>query len=711
MDRPTVQRSSLPLWSQPYPHSAPQNRTYPPPFPAQYPPHDQHDPYPAPTLYPTVVSQQFPQVHRNSQPLPNTLIPGGPASRPRVKSTAGGNSYFEQPAPPFPSLVSPHFPQAHPFPHHLPSHPSNPPVFQPQSSGYQFPPPNQPHDEVPIRPSPMSARRSSSSPAINRIPAPDVPPPIPPLPPHYQSSNHQHTPQRLSPVPPPIPIPSPGHSYRSDSSPLYDSPFEAAAPPFSAPHQPHISSPPRFPTSSPPSFEGDVKRVPVDEEEEALAFAIALSEKESMERTGEVYQEEEDLAKAIEESVKHTSSYGISISSAGAGPSTFPKTTSPLSFPSPLPASEPSFPTHTYLASPNTSHFSASRPTSKVSSPLIHPVKSSVNDDEALAHQLAVEEAAAAETGPSSSKPHSPVLPNPKPETTRPPPPAPSSSSRRRQEPNQSKFTVVNVDSDLPPASRKHQEANQSKIDVGDSDSEPPPPLYHHVVSAQTSAPAKTSPTLPNKNAALGRSTSASVVTPSSSRLSPVPDPADQSHGGRSQSVDTLPISSSSTRLSPPTLTNPSSLASVEESSNSPPVQSPASPTGPVPANSFIDQKLLYGVCKFSPSCAEVRGIFNDANSFSFQALGFNPPQISTIKTTLMGGVPNVISLPTGRFMPFHIQAPDWRHLLKMMARLSGSRIEASVEALAANKQELKLRTVVQFIKVRTGPILRPFHF
>ena len=82
-------------------------------------------------------------------------------------------------------------------------------------------------------------------------------------------------------------------------------------------------------------------------------------------------------------------------------------------------------------------------------------------------------------------------------------------------------------------------------------------------------------------------------------------------------------------------------------------------------------------------------------------ALGFNPPQISSIKTTLKGGVPNVISLPTGRFVPFHIQAPDWRHLLKMMARLSGTRVEASIEAMAGTKQELKLRTVVQFVRVR----------
>lgn len=59
-----------------------------------------------------------------------------------------------------------------------------------------------------------------------------------------------------------------------------------------------------------------------------------------------------------------------------------------------------------------------------------------------------------------------------------------------------------------------------------------------------------------------------------------------------------------------------------------------------------------------------------------------------------------MVSLPVGKTPPFHIQAPNWRQLLKLMARLSGTRIEASLEAMAATKQELKLRTVVQFIKV-----------
>ncbi|KAF8974185.1 hypothetical protein BDZ97DRAFT_1899941 [Flammula alnicola] len=61
--------------------------------------------------------------------------------------------------------------------------------------------------------------------------------------------------------------------------------------------------------------------------------------------------------------------------------------------------------------------------------------------------------------------------------------------------------------------------------------------------------------------------------------------------------------------------------------------------------------------------------------------------------------MPNIISLPYARCPPLHLQAPDWRHLLRLMARLSGTRIEPTIEAMAITKTDLKLRTVVQFIK------------
>ena len=587
MDRPVVHRSTLPhSWSQPYPQSPSPNHTYPRPNTAPYPPYDHQNPYTASTFYPAVVSQQLQPTH--PQPFPDPIVPVGYGTRPRGNSSSGDNgSYFQPPAPLFPSPAAPHFPQAHPFPH-IPVPPSKPPALQPQLSGYPFDSNDQTQDVVPIRPPAMYGRRSSSSPATNRIPVPDVPPPIPPLPPNYQS-NSLHIPPRVSPAPPPsIPIPSPSHSYRSDSSPLYDSPYDTAPPPLSAPHEPRYSSPPRFPTNSPPKFEGDVKKASVDEEEEALALAIALSEKESIVHSGKVSQEEEDFAKAIEESMRHASSFGIPISPTSvAGPSTYPKTTSPS------PYSVPDYltPSHPPPASPNTSRTPSSRSASKMPSPVIRPAQPRISDDEAFAQRLAEEEIANT-AGPSNSKPQSPVLPSPKPESITSPAPASSSISGKRPAAGPSRFTVVNTDSEPSSASRKRREADQSKFAIINSDSEPPPPLYHHAISAQTSASAKTSPTLPNKNPALGRSTSASAVTPSTNSPSPVP--------GRSQSVDTGLSSASSTGHNPPVITKPNSLSTVEESSSS---QSPSSPAGPVAPNSFIDQQLLNGVCKLPRTC------------------------------------------------------------------------------------------------------------
>ena len=378
------------------------------------------------------------------------------------------------------------------------------------------------------------------------------------------------------------------------STPRYTA-YESTPSPFSAPPQQRVSSSPQFPTtSSPPKLESHVNRAPIDEEE-ACAMEIPLSQKESMENFGKLSQEDEDLVRAIEESIKHASSFGMPLSLSDAGPSTFPKTTSPISVPSPLPVAEPSVRPHTPHSSPNASHVSASQPASKVSSPTIRPAPPNISD-EALAQRLAEEGEMAAAAGPSNPKPEAPVL---RPEIIIPPTPTPSSTSRRRQESDRPRFTVVNADSGTSAASRKHQEATQSMLAIDNSNSELPP-MYNYAVSAQKPAPAPTSPTFPNKNASFGRSTSASVVMPSSSRLSPIHDPADGLNLGRSHTLGTVSSSSSSAGPSLSVSTTPSSPAIVEESPNPLSGQPPGSPGGPTP-NSFIDQQLLYGVCKSPP--------------------------------------------------------------------------------------------------------------
>jgi hypothetical protein len=67
----------------------------------------------------------------------------------------------------------------------------------------------------------------------------------------------------------------------------------------------------------------------------------------------------------------------------------------------------------------------------------------------------------------------------------------------------------------------------------------------------------------------------------------------------------------------------------------------------------------------------------------------------------MRGPLPEIIALPYGKSSPMHIRASSWRQLLKLMAKLSATQIEPSVEAVAVTKGDLYLRTVVQFFKVR----------
>lgn len=68
--------------------------------------------------------------------------------------------------------------------------------------------------------------------------------------------------------------------------------------------------------------------------------------------------------------------------------------------------------------------------------------------------------------------------------------------------------------------------------------------------------------------------------------------------------------------------------------------------------------------------------------------------------------LPNIVSLPYGRCPPLHFQAPSWRHLLRLLARLSGSRLEPTVAAMAVSRTDPKLRTVIQFVKVSERHVL-----
>ncbi|RDB22537.1 hypothetical protein Hypma_010030 [Hypsizygus marmoreus] len=97
---------------------------------------------------------------------------------------------------------------------------------------------------------------------------------------------------------------------------------------------------------------------------------------------------------------------------------------------------------------------------------------------------------------------------------------------------------------------------------------------------------------------------------------------------------------------------------------------------GVINQNAFVDQKLFVGV-----------------------SVGFKAPTISSRLVAMSDPMPNIISLPYGRCPPLHVHGPSWRHLLRLMAMLSGTRLEPTLDAVAVTKTDLKLRTVIQFIK------------
>ncbi|KAF5388009.1 hypothetical protein D9615_000540 [Tricholomella constricta] len=112
-----------------------------------------------------------------------------------------------------------------------------------------------------------------------------------------------------------------------------------------------------------------------------------------------------------------------------------------------------------------------------------------------------------------------------------------------------------------------------------------------------------------------------------------------------------------------------------------------------------------------SPSAINLNA-FVEKELFNGVSVGFVAPKISTQLLPMPDEMPPVILLPYGKARPLHLQGPSWRHLLKLMARLSGTRVEPSVDAVKVMETPLKLRTVVQFVKPhQTSPNWRTIFY
>ncbi|KZV64845.1 hypothetical protein PENSPDRAFT_756985 [Peniophora sp. CONT] len=169
---------------------------------------------------------------------------------------------------------------------------------------------------------------------------------------------------------------------------------------------------------------------------------------------------------------------------------------------------------------------------------------------------------------------------------------------------------------------------------------------------------------------------STSTSSPTRSSLIQVTHSQPQSHNTSPRQSTIVPQ-----RRSHSTSDLPSSGPSLASSSSQHPTvieedMPGPSVTAPRTANQFVEPELLMGL-----------------------SFGFQPPPMSPHQVLMQDPIPNIISLPYGKAPPMHIQATSWKHLLRLLAKLSATRIEPALDALAVTKDPLKLRVVVQFIK------------
>ncbi|KAJ8523492.1 hypothetical protein ONZ45_g124 [Pleurotus djamor] len=664
--------------------------------------------------------------------------PGQP-SRQYRPSTAPGQfpvpAHYAQPAPP-------------PPPPQIPPHPGAlRPGYAPSTthrSDLFFSQPANPH-QPPARPSYPAGYGPQRRDQYVR-------PPLHPSQQNYFASPSHHVapprPPTAPPHAPPIPPkPSYQHGYFPDEKVPYSAPAVPAPPALR-----HHSAPP------PPREEQEQR----DHNADDLALALALSQSESLQKSAEkdklAYEEESELTRALEESMRLSqSTTSIPSSSQFAGPSkeklfrahsyTPGQTIYPLSSPL-MPPSIPEVPSpiedmrfmdekrfipsasnHSFQYGPRVDtsgdeEFArrldkevdpppAASPafvqdTSSHAGPSRTPITSaSLEDDEAFARRLEEELNASSRITHQASSAEKTRLSSLERVT--------DDEAYARKLAEEEQKVVVNQSSsssDNVPGSSKHLEILPSPghepilptyDDVfGVADGGPSKPSIKHSPSSasdsghplpeikSSSSGEDTYNSFPVSHPPMVRSTSSLAVpgrstldaldpSPASPHLIPS-DPHDETSpivGSRRPSVSATAASLSPT-LSPsstePIPTSPSLKQdndSVQNGNATVPQLQP-----PLNANHFVDAGLLKGV-----------------------SIGFLPPSITQRLTPMQGTFPNIINLPYGRSPPLHLQAPDWRTLLKLMARLSGTRVEPTVEGMAIAKHTMHLRIIVQFVK------------
>ncbi|GLB33958.1 hypothetical protein LshimejAT787_0108420 [Lyophyllum shimeji] len=195
------------------------------------------------------------------------------------------------------------------------------------------------------------------------------------------------------------------------------------------------------------------------------------------------------------------------------------------------------------------------------------------------------------------------------------------------------------------------------------------PPVYTDSAGSSTSSARHSS------MSAGGRHPVASQRTPLASSDGMSPSYASSSPSASSSNDQSVlePALSSTASGGLARISSTSSLSEYEEDVD---LDQPISSPNAINHNAFVDKELFNGV-----------------------SIGFMAPKISSQLSPMADEMPLVISLPYGKARPLHLQGPSWRHLLKLMAKLSGTRLEPALSAVAILKTPARLRTVVQFVK------------
>ncbi|KAF8663410.1 hypothetical protein AX16_000982 [Volvariella volvacea WC 439] len=539
------------------------------------------------------------------------------------------------------------------------------------------------------------------------------PPPVPPLPPIQPTQYPQSYPSFLAPhlIPahqptPPPPVPPPPLLHRSTISGVTPTPpippkphlarYTTVLPVVDAPNPSHI---PLVHTQETGAYQP--AQLP-DEEEDALATALALSQSEAEEQKAHLKalkdQEEQDLARALQESLSMQPNRSVVYSSTSSTTS-HPLTVTTASTSKNVESSPIELRRHdTWRAANPQSSNQVLNGTQQGSnnkgkgpdsddikadfaylSSKTYPVQGrpptvglpqvSLQDDEALARRLAAEDVASFNSNEPAAQS---ILGGHLSDT-------PVTSSPVNNPANLPLYSPLNVTQALPKSDPLVEHPIQSGKLTPNPDEKSPkapqmlaPPAYTDSVSIPPGPrPMSRVPSavdLKEKSSLMVQNPtgSASSEVPSDVLLSTLaPDGAPPTGSSNTDSMNA--------QVARPSLAHRASLLPLGEVDDD---SVPVVPTA-VNVNQFVDPELLMGV-----------------------SIGFAPPTLSSEIVPMQGIMPNIVSLPHGRSLPLHLQAPGWRQMLKMLARHSGSRLEPTVEAMAQNRgADFKLRTVIQFVK------------